>query len=100
MSEPVTHALAIAATRTGRAADAVLQAESIGRALDAEITAVGTLTTRAQLQSLAARIWVAQTAAGDDWARSRRWALSGVATVRARAVELFGSDPAWVADLR
>ncbi|MBI4628069.1 MAG: hypothetical protein HY729_05120 [Candidatus Rokubacteria bacterium] len=96
MSEPVTHALAIAATRTGRATDAVVQAESIGTALDAEIAAVGTLTTRAELRDLAGRIWAAQTAAGDDWVWSRRWALSGVATVRARAVALFG-DAAWIA---
>jgi hypothetical protein len=98
MSEPVSHPLEIAAYRTGRDTIAVLAAQTVGEGLDAEVDAVATLVTRAELESLAKRICAA---AGheNDFPVAHRWRNDGVSRVRTRALALFG-DADWVLDLR
>jgi hypothetical protein len=99
-NDPATHPIARAASRAGRGTDAVIVAERVGRALDARVAAVGTLTTRTELETLVHdALDAASQHYGGKYPGLVSWQRNVVAQARARAIALGLGAQAWVLDL-
>jgi hypothetical protein len=99
-----THPLARAAARAHPWTDAVLAAQATGEALDAELDALDTITTCAELRSLARRIGAAaghESAGGQDAPGVRDWERGALRRIQWRAEALFPDEAGaeWVRDL-
>ena len=100
---PLTHVLGLAAANW-RQTDSALAAEARGLALDAELAALDTVSTCADLRALGHRVGLAaghDYASGRHYAAIRRWEGAAMARIQARARDLFpnAADAAWVRDL-
>jgi len=86
-------------SRAGRGTDSVLAAGHLAAELEVRCSAVGALTTKEELQSLARSIWTMLTNLGEDRLYARQWEQAMIDAVYRRAVTLYGRID-WVEELR
>ena len=99
-----SHVLAVAATRTGRALDAVLSAEQLGRAADQAVAALAGLTstddaTRDTIQAAFSQLNRSASHDPLPWP-AEAWYRQHVQTIQATATRCGFSAEPWVKDVR